>query len=165
MKLYWSKVRENAILPTKRKEDAGYDLYACVDEDYLIFQPHETKLVPLGVASCFDSSCVLFLKERGSTGIKGISVRSGVMDSGYRGEYKAPITNLNAKPLLIAKKEWLETVPDPVLDCFVVYPMEKAVCQGVLLLMPEITEEEVSYEELCAMESERGSGRLGSSGK
>ena len=34
-KLYWAKVKEDAIIPTKRDEDAGYDLYHCFEEDYL----------------------------------------------------------------------------------------------------------------------------------
>ena len=35
MKLYWAKVKENAIIPTKREEDAGYDLYPCFEEEDL----------------------------------------------------------------------------------------------------------------------------------
>lgn len=79
-KLYWAKVKEGAKIPSKRVEDAGYDLYPCFEEDYLEIAPHETKLVPLGVASAFDSEFVMILKERGSTGTKGIAQRSGVID-------------------------------------------------------------------------------------
>ena len=163
MKLFWAKVRENAGLPSKRKEDAGYDLYPCFDEDFLEFAPFETKIVPLGVASAFENDCVIFLKERGSTGTKGMAVRAGVMDSGYRGEYLAPMTNLNEKPLRIIKKEAADKLADP--DAFILYPYEKAVCQAVLLQMPSVQEQEVSMEELLSMESDRLDGRLGSSGK
>ena len=104
MKLYWAKVKENAIIPTKREEDAGYDLYPCFEEEYLEILPLHTKLVPLGVASAFDSDYVMLLKERGSTGTKGMAQRAGVIDSGYRGEYMAPVTNVNDKPLCIVKK-------------------------------------------------------------
>ena len=38
--LYFAKVNPNAIIPSKRLEDAGYDLYACFDEDYMVIQPH-----------------------------------------------------------------------------------------------------------------------------
>ena len=64
MHLYWAKVRPHAVIPTKRIEDAGYDLYPCFDEDFLEIGPWETKLVPLGVASAFDSNYVMILKER-----------------------------------------------------------------------------------------------------
>lgn len=165
MNLYWAKVKENAVVPSKRKEDAGYDLYPCFKEDYLEIAPLETKLVPLGVASAFDDGYVLFLKERGSTGSKGLAIRAGVMDSGYRGEYIAPITNLNKIPARIIKREALEKMSESDKKDLLLYPYEKAICQGVLLLMPQVDSEEISYEELMKITSHRMSGRLGSSGK
>jgi dUTP pyrophosphatase len=158
-KLYWAKVKERAKIPQKRLEDAGYDLYPCFEEDYLEIAPHETKLVPLGVASAFDSEFVMILKERGSTGTKGIGQRSGVIDSGYRGEYIAPVTNLNTKPLVILK-EGVSYDKDAII-----YPYEKAICQGVLLRMPQLESEEISFDQLKEMKSERMAGKLGSSGK
>ena len=163
MKLFWAKVKKDAILPSKRVEDAGYDLYPCFEEDYIEILPNETKLVPLGVASAFDSDYVMILKERGSTGTKGMAQRAGVIDSGYRGEYMAPVTNVNRKPIRIAKKEIVSTWKDRT--DYIVYPYEKAVCQGVLVVMPQLESEEVSYEDLKKMESARMTGKLGSSGK
>lgn len=165
MKLYWAKVRENAVIPTKRQEDAGYDLYPCFEEDYLEIQPLHTELVPLGVASAFDSNYVLLLKERGSTGIKGMAVRAGVMDSGYRGEYLAPITNVNDRPLRIIKKEALEKMSEEEKRRMILYPYEKACAQGVLLVIPQLESEEISLEALKAIPSARQEGALGSSGK
>ena len=165
MKLYWAKVKENAIIPTKREEDAGYDLYPCFEEEYLEILPLHTKLVPLGVASAFDSDYVMLLKERGSTGTKGMAQRAGVIDSGYRGEYMAPVTNVNDKPLCIVKKEVLETWEEDQKEKYILYPYEKAVCQGVLLKMPQLESETLSYDELKKIASLRNDGRLGSSGK
>ncbi len=165
MKLYWAKVKEDAIIPSKRLEDAGYDLYPCFEQDYLEIKPLHTELVPLGVASAFDPEYVMILKERGSTGIKGMSIRAGVMDSGYRGEYLAPMTNVNDKPLRIIKKAALDQLSDEEKETFIAYPYEKACAQGVLLRMPQIESEELSYEELSQIESQRADGRLGSSGK
>lgn len=165
MKLYWAKVKENAIIPTKREEDAGYDLYPCFEEEYLEILPLHTKLVPLGVASAFDSDYVMLLKERGSTGTKGMAQRAGVIDSGYRGEYMAPVTNVNDKPLCIVKKEVLETWNEDQKEKYILYPYEKAVCQGVLLKMPQLESETLSYDELKKIASLRNDGRLGSSGK
>ena len=165
MKLYWEKVKENAIIPTKREEDAGYDLYPCFEEEYLEILPLHTKLVPLGVASAFDSDYVMLLKERGSTGTKGMAQRAGVIDSGYRGEYMAPVTNVNDKPLCIVKKEVLDTWDEDQKEKYILYPYEKAVCQGVLLKMPQLESETLSYDELKKIASLRNDGRLGSSGK
>lgn len=165
MKLYWAKVKEEARIPSKRKEDAGYDLYPCFEEDYLEILPLHTELVPLGVASAFDCDYVLFLKERGSTGIQGMSVRAGVMDSGYRGEYIAPITNVNDRPLRIIKKEALDAMNEEEKNTFIAYPYEKACAQGVLLQMPPVESEEISLAELQQIKSLRNDGRLGSTGK
>ncbi|MCF0107030.1 MAG: dUTP pyrophosphatase [Holdemanella sp.] len=165
MKLYWAKVKEGAKVPSKREEDAGYDLYPCFEEDYLEIPVLHTKLVPLGVASAFDKQYVMFLKERGSSGTKGLAQRSGVIDSGYRGEYMAPVTNVNDKPIRIAKKEVIDTWSEKEKSQYIIYPYEKAICQGVLLVMPQHESEEITYEDLMKMESKRGSGRLGSSGK
>ena len=114
-KLYWAKVKKEAIIPTKRREDAGYDLYPCFEQEYLEIAPAHTQLVPLGIASAFDSDYVMILKERGSTGTKGMAQRAGVIDSGYRGEYMAPITNVNDKPVVIAKADVVDQFDDSTI--------------------------------------------------
>lgn len=163
-KVYWAKIREDAIIPTKRPEDAGYDIYACFDEKSIVIHPHETKCIPTGIASAFSSKYVMVLKERGSTGTKGIGQRCGVIDSGYRGEYIVPITNHNNKPLIITKTEDKEELKE-LEKHYIVYTYKKAITQGVLLVIPEIQSEEISYTELQQISSERGTGKLGSSGK
>ena len=49
--LVFAKVRPNAIIPTKEKENAGYDIYACFEEDYIIIPRFSTRLIPTGIAS------------------------------------------------------------------------------------------------------------------
>lgn len=128
-------------------------------------EPMHTKLVPLGIASAFDSNYVMLLKERGSTGSIGLAQRAGVIDSGYRGEYLAPITNLNEKPLRIVKKDVLSQMEEEEKKQFVLYPYEKAIAQGILLEIPKVEKEEIPYEQLKQIASLRQEGRLGSSGK
>lgn len=164
-RLFWAKVKEEAIIPTKRKEDAGYDLYPCFEEEYIEIAPLQTKLIPLGIASAFDPDYVMILKERGSTGTKGMAQRAGVIDSGYRGEYMAPVSNLNPLPLRIVKQAVLATWSEEEKAGILIYPYEKAIAQGILLQMPAITSEEISLAELKAISSERNEGKLGSSGK
>ncbi len=155
----FAKVKNDAVIPNKRAEDAGYDIYTCFDEEYIIIQPNETKLIPTGIASAFSSDYVMILKERGSTGVKGIGQRCGVIDSGYRGEWFVPITNHNDKPLIITKNT------RPPEDGYIVYPYNKAICQAILFELPDIEVEEISYDELQQIRSERGDGNLGSSRK
>ncbi len=99
----FAALREGARIPAKRDEDAGYDIYACFEEPYFRFEPFETKLVPSGIISAFPPEYVAVLKERGSTGSRGIGQRAGVIDSGYRGEWLIAMTNHNDRPLVIAK--------------------------------------------------------------
>ena len=160
--IYFAKVKENAIIPSKRVEDGAFDIYACFEEDYKVIPPHETVLVPTGLASAFSSEYVAILKERGSTGTKGMGQRAGVVDSGYRGEWFVPITNHNNKPLVIMKEACLEK--EDFQDAMI-YAYEKAISQCIMVRVPELAITEISYEELLKFESERGVGRLGSSGK
>ena len=69
-KLYFAKLRPEAVIPSKRDEDAGYDIYACFDEDYLLLAPLETRRIPPGLMSAFSPEYNLQLQERGSTGTK-----------------------------------------------------------------------------------------------
>jgi len=158
-KIYFAKVKEQGIIPSKREEDGAFDIYACFEEDHLMLAPHETKLIPTGIASAFSTDYVAVLKERGSTGTKGIGQRCGVIDSGYRGEWFVPLTNHNDKPLVIAK----ETAND--FGDVVVYPYKKAIAQCLMVVVPTLTIEEINHQELLSMTSERGAGALGSSGK
>lgn len=161
--LLFAKVREGAVIPTKKDEDAGRDLYACFDEDYVVISPLETKLIPTGIATAFSSKYYAQIQERGSTGSKGIKFGAGVIDSGFRGEWFVPITNCNSVDLVIAKKDVvIEGYEDQE---YILYPYEKAIAQFVMIEVPKFTEREVSLEELQSIKSERGMGALGSSGK
>lgn len=158
----FAKVKPEAIIPSKRVEDAGFDIYACFEEDYMVIKPHETKLIPTGIASACDPSLYLQLYERGSTGTKGMGQRCGVIDSGYRGEWFVPITNHNNVPIIISKND---NLPMDFKDLAIVYPYTKAICQAVVHFVPLVEVEEISYADLKAIASERGVGALGSSNK
>jgi dUTP pyrophosphatase len=162
--VYFAKLYQEAVIPSKRYEDAGYDIYGCWADENVVIQPHETVMLPTGIASAFQPDYVMILKERGSTGTRGIGQRSGVIDSGYRGEWMVPVTNHNDIPLLITK-ETNQSALEALAEEYVVYPYTKAVCQAILLEVPASEIREVSYERLQQMESLRGTGRLGSSGK
>ncbi|MFR1835271.1 MAG: dCTP deaminase domain-containing protein, partial [Turicibacter sanguinis] len=115
LKINFAKVKPSAIIPSRRLEDGAFDVYACFEEDFITFEPHETKLVPTGLASAFSTDYVAILKERGSTGTKGIGQRCGVVDSGYRGEWFVPMTNHNNKRLVIAKESVAQNFEDSIV--------------------------------------------------
>lgn len=165
MELKFAKTREGAVIPSKRDEDAGYDIYACIP-DTLVIMPHRTEIVPSGIAAAIEPGYCLLLQERGSTGTKGIAQRCGVIDSGYRGEIMVPLTNTTDLPVLLYNPA---TVSDTAVFFGAVYPIRypttKAITQALVLPVPKVEVEEITYDELLAIPSERGTGRLGSSGK
>ena len=180
----FSATNANAVIPSKRDEDMGFDIYACFDEDYIVIAPHETKLIPTGIASACDPEYGFLLRERGSTGSKGIALRCGVIDSGYRNEWFVGLTNTTNKILLISKlaeqdaidKYYKDITPQNFIKRFVfnikkryikvfVYPYSKAIAQALVVPVPKVSIEVMPYEELQNITSERGMGALGSSNK
>lgn len=167
-KVYFAKVNPNAKIPSKRIEDAGFDIYACFEEDYILIQPHETKLIPTGIASVCDEDYCFILKERGSTGTKGMAQRCGVIDSGYRGEWFIPITNTTQDVIAITKdvSQMKNVIESSLVICgYTFIPYEKAICQALVIPVPQTEVKEMTYDELKTHKSERGNGALGSSGK
>ncbi len=163
--IYFSKIKTQARIPLKRAEDAGYDIYACLEEDFIKVDPHQTVMLSTGLASACPSEYYFQIAERGSTGTKGIGQRCGVIDSGYRGEWFIPITNHNTVPLYFVKPEKIEELRDSLEDSAIIYPSNKAICQVLVLPVPKTEVFELSFEQLCEMKSNRSDGKLGSSGK
>lgn len=194
--LLFAKVRPEAIIPTKDEENAGYDIYACFDEDYIILPPGEITMVPTGIAACVSNNWYLQVEDRGSTAKNGLTYAAGVVDSSYRGEIFLAMCNPNpAKEVVISKLSKEELVekygqgnkytadiwisygdesrcylednhsnPDDSLEA-TIYPYDKALAQLVPHPVPKLDTREITYEELQAIPSKRGLGKLGSSGK
>ncbi len=170
--LYIAKMKDGAIIPTKRDEDAGYDIYPCFDGDYFVIDALKTRAVPTGIAMAFSKKYYAQVEERSSTGKLGIKRSSGVLDSGYRGEYLIMTYNTNTVPLVISKISENE-MPDEFevdgktfkkAEC-VIYPSSKAICEIVFHEVPKLKTNEISYEDLLTIESERGANGFGSSKK
>lgn len=164
--LYFARVKENAIIPTKDDENAGYDIYACFDEDFIAINPNETKMIPTGVASAIHPSKYLQVEERGSTGSKGIKKSAGVIDSGYRGEIFIALTNCTNKKVLISKLSEEELLYSYYgRNNIILYPYNKAIAQLVVHEVISMNVYEISYNELKQIPSNRETGKLGSTGK
>ena len=228
----FAKVNEKAIIPSKNVENAGYDIYGIFggnDDENRIVKPHQTKLIPTGIACALPSKYYFQVEERGSTGSKGIKKSAGVIDSGDRGEIFIAITNSTNRYLVFGDKDsyiaearaeldkWqsidennmteedrnslkealIKQIGEDVFNQFneeaknealkelaslikrpaasaefeenletaIFYPDTKAIAQLVLHEVPIVNIEEISYEELKEIPSERGNGKLGSSGK
>jgi dUTP pyrophosphatase len=158
--LYFAKVRPTAKIPTKDDENMGYDIYADFKEDYILIQPHETKMIPTGICSAFSKKYGISLRERGTNGVKGIKVSAGQIDSGYRGEWFVAWTNTNVKDVVLTKdvESWNEAF-------YIIYPYEKAIAQAKVEIVPQVEIVETTVLDIMQIESERGVGKLGSSSK
>lgn len=167
--IYFAPIKDEVKIPCKLAENAGYDVYAHFEADHILIQPHQTALIETGLKSAFDPGWGIFFKERGSTGFVGIGQRAGVIDSGFRGEWKILVTNHSKKPLIIAKPgteifEQAERNIEAGAE-LTLYSYEKALTQFIFVELPEPVIKVVTEEEIMAMTSGRMEGKLGSSGK
>lgn len=167
-KIYFAKLKPNAIIPNKRDEDAGYDFYACFDEDYILFKPSEIKLIPTGIAWAASKEYYLQIEERSSTGKAGMKKNGGVFDSGYRGDITIELFNARIENLIISNlsEEELKAKYSHILkEPYFYFSTKKAIAQGVVHKLPLLQSEEIPYEELLKISSQRGTARLGSTKK
>lgn len=140
----FAKCVPTATVPTGREEDLGIDFYY-YNKDMsipIILTPHEVFKLPTGIIMAIDSDYGMILKERSSLGSKGIAVRAGVIDSGYRGEIIVCLENTTDTPYQL--------------------DLTKAIAQGVLIPNPKKVIEEYTVDEIMAIDSERGDGGFGS---
>ena len=157
----FARLRPNAVIPSKRDEDSDYDLYACFDEEEFVIPPLSTAFIPPGIVSAFPSNLGVKIEERGSNAKWCGITQAGVIDSGYRGEWFVAMYNGNSVPVHISKAvSEVERRADAVF-----VPYSKAVCQFNVREIISTEIKTVSVEEIMAAPSERGAGRLGSSGK
>ena len=161
--IYFAKIRGDALIPSKERENAGYDIYACLEDDILIVPPYKTVLIPTGIAWACSDEFYMQIEERSSTGIKGIKKSSGVIDSGYRGEIKVAIFNANDIPIVftnLGEDDVRRKYPD--LDKFIFYSTSKAIAQGVIHRVEEMQTKEISLKALQEIPSQRGDKGWGS---
>lgn len=139
----FAKLVDSATIPSGRDEDLGIDFYH-YDKKMLTatLKPHIVYQLPTGIIMAMDEGYGMILKERSSLGSKGIALRAGVIDSGYRGEVIICLENTTNNDINI--------------------DLTKAIAQGVLILNPKKVIEEYKIEEINAIDSERGVGGFGS---
>ena len=164
--IYFAKIKENAVIPTKEDENAGYDIYACFEEDYIEIPSHSTKLVPTGIAWACSEKYYMQIEERSSTGTKGIKKSAGVVDSGYRGEIKIAISNINNFSLIISNIDEEKLRAKYVINKdALVYSTKKAIAQGIIHKVIKMKIKEISIDELKQIPSSRGDKGWGSTNK
>lgn len=102
------KLFPTATLPLKaHATDAGIDIYS--NETYTL-KPGEVHAFATGIAAEFPHGYVALIWDRSSLGVAGIHRLAGVIDSGYRGEWKIVLLNTTDKPYSIELGEKIAQV-------------------------------------------------------
>ena len=106
MKVKYTKLREDAITPTRGSEKAaGYDLYANIDgNDSITINPGETVVIGTGLSfELPDNTFAAIFARSGLSTKSGLAPANkvGVCDSDYRGEYKVPLHNHSKTPATV----------------------------------------------------------------
>ena len=101
-------LRRGAKMPTYGTEfAAGADLYACLEETVTI-APHETKLIPIGIAMEIPVGWAGFVHARSGLASKrhlAPANKVGVIDCDYRGEIFVPMHNHSQQEQIIEPGE------------------------------------------------------------
>jgi dUTP pyrophosphatase len=96
------------IIPEwKNLSDAGLDLHVAVDT---AVPGGQQCLIPLGFATEFPNTYVAIIKDRSGMALRGIYTHGGIIDSCYRGEWKAMIENTRSEPWLFKRGERIAQV-------------------------------------------------------
>lgn len=102
MEIKIQKLSRSTILPKYAHQgDAGLDLFS--QENYIL-NPLERHEFGLGFALELPAGAVSLIWDKSGLAAKnGLHLLGGVIDSGYRGEYKVIMINLGSKPYKIEK--------------------------------------------------------------
>lgn len=143
MKLKFIKLKANAKAPTYGSVyAAGADLYACLEGDMEI-PPHETKLIPTGIAMQIPEGYAGFIYARSGLATKRSLAPAncvGVVDSDYRGEVMVALHNHSNNAQTVGAFERI----------------------AQMVIAPYLA---VEYTEVKSLtETERGAGGFGSTG-
>lgn len=137
------KLNANATVPSYGSEyAAGADLYACIESDIAV-KPHETVVIPTGVALELPLGYAgLIYARSGLATKKGLAPANkvGVVDCDYRGEVKVALHNHSEQTQTVSAGERI----------------------AQMVITPYLTAEFVLKDELS--ETVRGAGGFGSTG-
>lgn len=136
MKIKLIKFNDELIKPQRAHyNDAGMDCYA---QNNIVLEPMQTMMIPLGFGLEVPDGYMATIRPRSSMNSKGILTQIGTIDSGYRGEIKAILINLNNQAININRND--------------------KICQ--IIIEPVILAEFVDE-----LQNNRGTGGFGSTGK
>jgi len=95
------RIQKQAKLPRySHKGDAGLDVFSALD---CVLKAGEVRAVPTGIQMAIPKGFVGLIWDKSGLSLEGVHRLAGVVDSGYRGEVKVVMANLQNKPFVIEK--------------------------------------------------------------
>ena len=145
MEIKIKKLKTNAIIPTRGSAyAAGYDLYACMEEESVVIEPGSCAKIGTGLSIAVPTGYFGAIFARSGLATKqGLRPANcvGVADSDYRGEYIVALYNDSNEARIVNNGDRI----------------------AQLVIMPFLEVEFSECEEL--EETLRGAGGFGSTGK
>lgn len=140
MNIKIKKLHPDAIIPyIAHPGDAGCDFFAI---ETITLNPGERGQIPTGIAIELPEGYASFIWDKSGVSHKGgIKTLGGVIDSGYRGEYKIGMVNLSKEPYTFEKGDKIAQ--------FIIQKVETPIFEEVIELS----------------DTSRGEGGFGSTGK
>ena len=101
LKLKFKLLNKDSILPiVDHADDAGFGIYSSEEK---VLKPMDFVGISTGISSEIPNGYFVSFRDRSSMAIKGLHVMGGVIDAGYRGEWKVIIINLGKENYKILK--------------------------------------------------------------
>lgn len=108
MKIKIKKLNSDAIIPKYAHEgDAGMDLFSI---ENLVLKPKHRAVIGTGISIELPRGYVSLIWDKSGIASKGIKTMGGVIDCGYRGEYKIVLINLSSENFEIKKGQKIAQV-------------------------------------------------------
>lgn len=91
--LKFKKLHADAVIPKyDHPDDAGFGIYSLEEKK---LKNLEYYAVATGISSEIPKNYFVSFRDRSSMAVKGLHVMGGVIDAGYRGEWKVILINLS----------------------------------------------------------------------
>ena len=158
MQVNYSKLYPDAQVPSQaNSSDAGYDLFST---EHITLEPFQRKLISTGI--CLEIPQGFYGRIAPRSGLackRGIDVMAGVIDSGYRGEIKVLLINLNFEGYNLRPNTFEAMFGSA--NKLSIKPGDR-----IAQLIIEKCHTKVKWNEMKTLEdSQRGEGGFGSSGE
>lgn len=153
---------KDAILPSKKSGDSGYDIYTTQQDDVVLLQGEKFNFAT-GLKTEVPNEWGIILREKGGMGNKNIGLRAGVVDASYRGEMVVIMTNEDPKPVVFTRNpEKYEALK--ATGKATIVDLAKAITQAMIVYTPDCEVLQLS-DDSDLTSTERGEGKFGSTGK